>query len=450
MNLKQIVFILLSVFSLTAVGQTKKVAVWETKCSDNSLRPIQKTMVRGGMETSVGNTPGYEVFDRSAFDVIMKEHHFERSGAVSEAEIKELGKIAGVQYIIVPEAMTDGTDFYIIVKMLDVETGKFGGVHQALCTPTGSDIYKACEKLGAELFGSSYGVSNSNGNRSNGNATTQRGQDFTETAFGINMKMIYVEGGTFTMGCTGEQGSDCYDGEKPVHMVTLSNYYIGETEVTVRQFMKFITETGYRTDAEKDGGAWRWIKVGDEWKWNYVNGLNWMYDANGNVRNSSEYDHPVLYVSWNDANEFCKWLRQKTGKSYRLPTEAEWEYAARGGRRSKGYKFSGSNSINDVAWYGNLNSSTTANGKTHSVGTKTANELGIYDMSGNVWEWCQDWYGSYSSASQTDPMGPAAGSYRVLRGGSWICIAGDCRVSYRNRTNPGNRIDCYGFRVVLH
>ena len=158
--------VLLFVTALSVYAQDiKKVAVWETVCRDNSLKSIQKTMVRGGMEAAVGNTAGYEVYDRSAFDVIMKEHSFERSGAVSEMEIKEMGKMAGVQYIIIPEAMVDENDFYIIVKMLDVETGKFGGVHQTLCTSSGADVYKACEKLGAELFGSYTGSGSTSTNQ---------------------------------------------------------------------------------------------------------------------------------------------------------------------------------------------------------------------------------------------------------------------------------------------
>ncbi len=275
-------------------------------------------------------------------------------------------------------------------------------------------------------------------------------QDFTETAFGLNMRMIYVEGGTFTMGCTGEQGSECDDDEKPAHLVMLSGFWMGETEVTVGQFRVFVSETGYRTDAEKEGGAWRWMQVNGEWKWKQVKGLYWIHDVNGNARNRSEDNHPVLYISWNDANAFCEWLARKTGKNFRLPTEAEWEFAARGGNKSRGYKYAGSNYLNDIAWYGNINSGTTANGRTHSVKTKSPNELGIYDMSGNVLEWCEDWYGGYSSASQTDPTGPESGSFRVLRGGGWFGGAQHCRVSNRIADSPGSRSNGSVFRVVLH
>ena len=153
---------------------------------------------------------------------------------------------------------------------------------------------------------------------------------------------------------------------------------------------------------------------------------------------------PVEQISWNDCQEFITKLNQLTGKNFRLPTEAEWEYAARGGNKSKGYKYSGSNSIGDVAWYINNNSS-----QTHVVKTKQANELGIYDMSGNVWEWCQDRYGSYSSSSQTNPTGPSSGSTRVFRGGSWYGSAKYCRVSYRLSSGPDYSIYFLGLRLSL-
>ncbi|MBQ2423825.1 MAG: formylglycine-generating enzyme family protein [Alistipes sp.] len=217
-------------------------------------------------------------------------------------------------------------------------------------------------------------------------------------------EMVFVNGGTFTMGATSEQGSDAESIEKPTHSVTLSGYYIGKYEVTQAQ-------------------------------WSAVMG--------GNPSNFKGDNLPVENVSWDDIQEFIQKLNEKSGKRFRLPTEAEWEYAARGGNQSKGYKYSGSNTVGDVAWYEKNSSDTT-----HSVGQIKPNELGIYDMSGNVWEWCQDWYGVYSSSSQTNPTGPSSGSYRVLRGGSWGSYVGYCRVSYRNCAIPGDRYGKYGFRLV--
>ncbi|MCX4292288.1 MAG: SUMF1/EgtB/PvdO family nonheme iron enzyme [Odoribacter sp.] len=234
-----------------------------------------------------------------------------------------------------------------------------------------------------------------------------QGGDFTETIKGVSFDMLYVEGGTFMMGATEEQGDDAYDSEKPVHSVTLSDYYIGKFEVTQ--------------------GLWKAIM-----------------DNNNPSNFQNGDDYPMYYVNWEEAQEFCKKLSQLTGKTYVLPTEAQWEYAARGGVKSRGYKYSGSNTIGNVAWYGDNSSSST-----HPVATKQPNELGLYDMSGNVWEWCSDWYGYYSSESQSNPTGPSTGSYRVVRGGSWHDFARRCRVSHRNGINRSLRGSNYGFRVVL-
>ena len=228
----------------------------------------------------------------------------------------------------------------------------------------------------------------------------------TFTVNGVSFTMIGVEGGTFTMGATSEQGtSEPWDDEYPTHSVTLSNFAIGETEVTQEL-------------------------------WRAVMGSNPSYFSGTNL--------PVENVSWNDCQTFIQKLNQLTGKKFRLPTEAEWEYAARGGKKSKGYKYAGSNTLSDVAWYSDNSSS-----KTHPVKQKQANELGLYDMSGNVWEWCQDWYGRYSSSAQTNPTGPSSGSERMVRGRSWYDSASDCRFAPRGSGSPGIRNHHLGFRVVL-
>ena len=197
--------------------------------------------------------------------------------------------------------------------------------------------------------------------------------------------------------------------EKPVHSVTLNNFYIGKTEVTQMQ--------------------WR--------------------DVMGNAPSSFKncYNCPVENVSWDDVQKFIVKLNQKTGKTYRLPTEAEWEYAARGGNKSKGYKYSGNDKIDQVAWY-----ASNSENKTHPVGQKQANELGIYDMSGNVWEWCSDWYGSYEydwNSTISNPQGQPTGSYRVSRGGSWNYNPQDCRASRRSGGTPADRSGNRGFRLVF-
>ena len=243
-------------------------------------------------------------------------------------------------------------------------------------------------------------------------------QDYTETAFGINMRMIYVEGGTFTMGCTSEQGGECESDESPARQTTVSSYYIGMLEVTQSQWEKVMGTTIYQ-QRNKEAPGCDLLGVGPE--------------------------YPMYYVSWEEAKEFCARLSRQTGRTYRLPTEAEWEYAARGGKKSEGSKYSGGWSIGDVAWYGG-----NSGNSTHSCGTKRSNALGLYDMSGNVWEWCEDWYGSqYLQYDSNNPKGAGSGSRRVARGGSWFNGAESCRVSSRDDLTPSNRYGSLGFRVVL-
>ena len=227
----------------------------------------------------------------------------------------------------------------------------------------------------------------------------------TYTVNGVSFDMVSVEGGTFTMGATSEQGSAAFSDEMPTHKVTLSDYMIGKTEVTQEL-------------------------------WKAVMGSNPSSFSGNNL--------PVESVSWNDCQEFIKKLNSLTGLNFRLPTEAEWEYAARGGNKSKGYKYSGSNDIGSVAWYWN-----NAPSKTHAVATKSPNELGLYDMSGNVWEWCSDWYGSYSSGSQINSKRPSSGSDRVRRGGCYVGNAGICRVSNRGHDIPDCRDYYVGLRLAL-
>lgn len=236
------------------------------------------------------------------------------------------------------------------------------------------------------------------------------------TVNGIKYNMVWVEGGTFRMGATSEQGSDADSDEKPVHSVTLSGYYIGKTEVTQEL-------------------------------WEAVMGTN--------PSRFKGDDLPVECVNWDDCQEFIRKLNALTGQNFRLPTEAEWEFACRGGNNSRGYKYSGSNCIDDVAWYGDnsgikfLEVFDQIRQKTHSVATKLPNELGIYDMTGNVFEWCSDWYGKYSSGAQTNPKGPYDGSDRVIRGGGWSSFEGDCRSSDRGFNGPGFRFYCFGLRLSL-
>ena len=222
---------------------------------------------------------------------------------------------------------------------------------------------------------------------------------------GIEYPMVYVNGGSFDMGATPEQESFAYNDEKPVHRVTLSSYRIGKYEVT-------------------------------QDLWEAVMGSN--------PSDFKDSRKPVEMVSWDDCQEFIRKLNELTGASFRLPTEAEWEFAARGGNLSCGYIFSGSNEFDGVAWYGG-----NSDEPTNDVGTKSPNELGLYDMSGNVYEWCNDWYGVYSSEQQINPKGPRNGAYRVVRGGGAGSNAKRCRVSIRYSLTPSDCTDFIGFRLCL-
>ena len=236
------------------------------------------------------------------------------------------------------------------------------------------------------------------------------------TVNGISFNMIKVDGGTFTMGATSEQQNPAKD-EKPAHKVALSPYYIGETEVT-QALWKAVMGNTVREQRDKANTSWFLYGEGD--------------------------NYPMYYVSWDECQEFIRKLNEITNMRFCLPTEAEWEFAARGGNKSNHMQYSGSGNIDDVAWYyGNSGK------KAHPVKTKKANELGIYDMSGNVWEWCQDWKDTYGKKAQTNPKGPHRGVRRVLRGGSWCFGVSSCRSSNRDGNSSGVRDGNLGFRLAL-
>lgn len=221
---------------------------------------------------------------------------------------------------------------------------------------------------------------------------------------GINLELIRVEGGTFLMG---GQDNEAQENEKPVHEVKVDSFYIGKYPVTQVQYRKIM---------------------------------------NNNPSHFRGDNLPVEQVSWDDALEFCHRLSDQTGKTYRLPTEAEWEYAARGGQKTRGYKYAGSNNLDTVAYHTSI-----GGGTTRSVGSKNANELGLYDMSGNVREWCQDWYDDkyYAISPERNPKGPEMGTKRVLRGGSWDTGPVYCQVAFRHYKTPDSRSYRYGFRVMF-
>lgn len=217
--------------------------------------------------------------------------------------------------------------------------------------------------------------------------------------------MVFVKGGTFAMGATKDQGEQVFEDEKPMHYVTLSSFYIGKYEVTQEE---------------------------------------WFLIMGNNPSENKGNKLPVENVDWYDCHEFIEKLNEMTGKDFRLPTEAEWEYAARGGNRSQWNKYSGSNQLGDIAWF--IDNSREV---THNVGLKRPNELGLYDMSGNVWEWCEDWYGEYEKDNPLTPTGSVYGSNRVIRGGGWESRSANCRTAARRAIDPQYYSENIGFRLVL-
>lgn len=237
-------------------------------------------------------------------------------------------------------------------------------------------------------------------------------QDKTFIINGVAFDMVYVEGGTFLMGCPEEHEDICDDDEVPTHKVTVNSYYIGRFEVS-------------------------------QDLWEAVMGYNPSH-FKGNKR-------PVECVSWYECETFANRLSELTGYEFRIPTEAEWEFAARGGNNSQHYFYSGSDTANKVSWFASdkLGLKKTIKKGTQNIGLKAPNELGLYDMSGNVYEWCYDWFGLYYIRHENNPTGPQDGTYRVGRGGSWINPGEYCRVSYRSYSPPGNGYYYLGLRIAM-
>jgi len=261
------------------------------------------------------------------------------------------------------------------------------------------------------------------------------------------VQMTLVEGGTFIMGTESGESN-----EKPAHTVTVSTFLIGTYEITVAQFAKFIEVTGYVTEAEKGKGGW----IRENGQWIQKSDANWF---NPYIKQTAQ--HPVVHICVEDAMQFCNALSEAEGlqpvyritastisvdlsnNGYRLPTEAEWEFAARGGLKSKGCQYAGASDLSEVGWH-----SANSGGVTHPVGSKKPNELGIYDLSGNVWEWCQDRYSSYTADSQRDPLGWSEENKKVLRGGAWTTGPAYCRVYKRLSEKPDITDFTFGFRVA--
>ena len=372
-----------------------KVAVYMTATDVNQG---YKKVIGSKMVEKITQSPNYTAVERTSdfLHALKSEQDYSVSGEVRDSQIAKIGQRLGVKFVAVVD-VTELSDFeqvFVDARMINVETGEI------IATASANDVVDSMNKLVgiAEKVSSGLTGGASGGNNYFGQTGSQpTGASETFTVNGVSFEMVRVDGGSFMMGS--------YNGdsdEQPVHSETVSTFYIGKTEVT-------------------------------QALWTAVMGSNPSYFKGPNL--------PVEMVSWNDCQEFIDRLNRITGKNFRLPTESEWEYAARGGNRSRGYDYSGSNNLQSVGWYdGN------SGGSTHPVGSKLDNELGLYDMSGNVYEWTSDlWSSNYSSYRN----GGSSGSYRVSRGGSYYYSARNCRSAFRNSNDSGYRFRNLGFRLAL-
>ena len=265
--------------------------------------------------------------------------------------------------------------------------------------------------------------------------------------------LVLVKGGHFIMGCNNNDAKDL--AEEPEHEVFVSDYYISKFVVTVKDFKLFVEETGYESFAEKN--IWKYTR----WENKFNRKINWRCNEIGEIRHDDELNFPVIHVNWVDAMEYCNWLSQKHNKTFRLPTEAEWEYAAKGGQFSNGYKYSGSNILAEVGWFKETGGIAPPfedeipyplkkDNLIQPIGLKKANELGIFDMSGNVWEWCFDWYYEkfYSEYPKENPVKLDKGGTKSMRGGCWYNLPENCRNTSRACDGIHDLPDDCGFRVV--
>lgn len=407
--------IVIDLYAQNADGSRYNLAVYATGFQDG--QPISVSIKSIAQNTAITKLTGggnYQLIERSSefLKQIEAEQQFQQSGDVADNQIAELGASYGAQKICVISVTIDGGYLYVAARIVDVvkkisfESGEAECVDYRGVAQIRPTVGKALD----QILGTPSTLSVVN----RPFTATEDNKEFEVN--GVRLKMIFVKGGSMYLGCTSGSGS-CESDESPSHNVTLSDYYMGETEVTQALWKAVM---GYNNNPSY-------------WKGDQL---------------------PVETVSWTDCQEFVarlnSLLASKLPQGYRfaLPSEAQWEYAARGGQRSSGSMYAGSGNVGFVAWYDGNSSS-----HTHDVKQKAPNELGLYDMSGNVWEWCEDWYSSsfYSdNRNWTDPVNTYAGSRRVLRGGSWNDYASLCRVAFRSGDSPSSR-DYYdnGFRLAI-
>jgi len=410
---------LLSISSLFA-QQLNTIAVLDFE--GLGITEVENKALTNRLRMELVQSGTFQVVERGKMDEILKEQGFQLSGCTSEECVVEAGQLLGVEKMLAGSISFVGKTYSIEMRLIDIESGKIEM----------SDAYDMnCEIDQLLTVGMKNALNILLGKPVSSTSQSTTLQITPQTAVvDLPDNMVFVEGGTFTMG-NDNGGKD----EKPIHSVTVSSFYIGKYEVTHDEYIKFMNTVGASSKGSYNGD--KLINIGDERS--AIGYKNKTFHFEGN-RFAKNIKCPVTEVTWHGAYEYCRW------KGGRLPTEAEWEYAARGGNKSQDYKYSGSDTINEVTWY-----SSNSGNRTHPVGIRVPNELGIYDMSGNVWEWCNDWYDSryYKRSPSENPIGLWSGFYRVERGGGWFSHSKDCRVSNRSNGDPSQSHDSVGFRLCM-
>lgn len=457
-----ILLFLLSSFSLAAQS-IPIITVLDFNVSGISVQEMKGVI--GYLSSALFRTGKYNVIDVTKRDALLKELEFSLSDCTDQSCQLKIGRMLSAAMIVVGDITKLGSRYLLSARMLETETAN------TICTADGK--YAHIDELVDDLtdFGKRLAGMTVN---TDIDVTKQvdsrviKTTNPTELAEQPNLfeNMVFVQGGTFQMGNIFHDG---YDDEEPVHEVTLSSFFISKFEVTLGEFRQFVSATGYRTTAETIGDGY--VFTGSMWEIKAL--VNWMDPVFKQADN-----HPVVIISWIDAVYYCNWKSRSQGleecytvrgksvdcdfakNGYRLPTEAEWEYAARS--RGKVYKYSWGNGSpsGNVAdeclkkqatrwiwpiWTGYDD----GYAYTAPVGKYPPNEIGLYDMSGNIWEWCWDWFGTYSATSQRDPQGALSGEKRVMRGGSWSFDVVDERTVIRGCGLPDARDVNYGFRIGM-
>jgi formylglycine-generating enzyme len=448
-RVKRLVSVCVAILTLglAAWGQSPKIAVLDVAVPKNFDASVVVPVTESIIEEMVASKK-YMVLDRANIASIFKEKEFQLSAEVSDKDVSQAGSYLGANYVVVAKLQLVGSSFYLSGTMIDVSTGAI--MRQASDTQTGpvTILLEMARTVGSKLCGIDRVTANpaaataAPAKTDAGAAAVQAVASGPDPAFG---GLVLVQGGSFKMGDTaglgvGSDVKGLYEAqpdEKPLRTVTVSSFYISPTEVTQEEFFNVlgINRSYYKNDkAPVDKVSWYdCIEYCN--KRSTQEGLTPVYTLDKSKRdpnNSNANDKQKWIITWN-AN----------ANGYRLPTEAEWEYAARGGPLSKSFVFSGSNDPDEIGWFSNTSTASMP------VGQKKANELGLYDMSGNVWEWCWDWYGPYDVKALKDPRGPNWGARRVIRGGGWTNPAQDLRVCNRGDTNYEFAGDInLGFRVA--